>query len=58
MTMFDNYPMKAGETVTMITQGGGGYGDPKERDPELVKKDVINEVISKDAAAREYGVSL
>lgn len=58
MTMFDNYPMKAGETVTMITQGGGGYGDPKERDPELVKKDVKNEVISKDAAAREYGVSL
>ena len=42
----------------MITQGGGGYGDPKERDPELVKKDVKNEVISKDAAAREYGVSL
>ena len=38
MTMFDNYPMKAGDTVTMITQGGGGYGDPKERDPELVKK--------------------
>lgn len=58
MTMFDNYPMKAGETVTMITQGGGGYGEPSERDPELVKKDVENEVISKRAAKEVYGVSL
>lgn len=58
MTMFDNYPMKAGETVTMITQGGGGYGDPSERDPALVKKDVENEVISKRAAQEIYGISI
>lgn len=58
MTMFDNYPMKAGETVTMITQGGGGYGNPQERDPALVKKDVENEVISKHAAQAIYGVSI
>lgn len=58
MTMFDNYPMKAGDTVTMITQGGGGYGDPKERDPELVKKDVRNGLVSKEAAEKEYGVKL
>ena len=58
MTMFDNYPMKAGDTVTMITQGGGGYGDPKERDPELVKKDVRNGLVSKEAALEEYGVKL
>ena len=58
MTMFDNYPMKAGDTVTMITQGGGGYGDPKERDSELVKKDVRNGLVSKEAALEEYGVKL
>ncbi len=58
MTMFDNYPMKAGDTVTMITQGGGGYGDPKERDPELVKKDVRNGLVSKEAAEEEYGIEL
>lgn len=58
MTMFDNYPMKAGETVTMITQGGGGYGNPSERDPALVKKDVENEVISKRAAQAIYGISI
>lgn len=58
MTMFDNYPMKAGDTVTMITQGGGGYGDPKGRDPELVKKDVRNGLVSKEAALEEYGVKL
>ncbi len=56
MTMFDNYPMKAGETVTMITQGGGGYGNPAERDPALVKKDVANEVVSKRTAKKVYGV--
>lgn len=33
-----------------------GYGDPLERDPELVKKDVLNNEISYPAAARAYGV--
>lgn len=55
MTMFDNYPMKAGDTVTMITQGGGGYGDPKERDIEMIKKDLENEVISEAAVKYDYG---
>lgn len=55
MTMFDNYPMKAGDTVTMITQGGGGYGEPKERDIEMIKKDLENEVISEAAVKDDYG---
>lgn len=58
MTMFDNYPMKAGDTVTMITQGGGGYGDPRERDIELVKKDLLNEVVTEEAIKRDYGINL
>ena len=55
MTMFDNYPMKAGDTVTMITQGGGDYGEPKERDIEMIKKDLENEVISEAAVNDDYG---
>ena len=36
--------------------GGGGYGDPKARDPERVLDDVKNGYISAEAAARDYGV--
>ena len=33
-------PLKAGDRVRVDTPGGGGYGDPRERDPELVRRDV------------------
>jgi N-methylhydantoinase B len=36
--------------------GGGGFGDPLERDPELVAKDVKNELVSLACAANIYGV--
>ena len=36
--------------------GAGGWGDPLERDPERVVKDVRNEFVSLEAAAAEYGV--
>jgi N-methylhydantoinase B len=35
---------------------GGGYGDPLERDPERVLKDVEDGIISRDDARRIYGV--
>ncbi len=39
-------------------QGGGGYGDPLERDPELVRQDLANELVTEAAARRIYGVAL
>ena len=36
--------------------GGGGWGDPLDRDPTLVLKDVLDELVSIDAARRKYGV--
>lgn len=36
--------------------GGGGFGDPLERDIEAVMRDVCDELVSPDAAASEYGV--
>jgi N-methylhydantoinase B len=36
--------------------GGGGWGDPLERDPAMVLRDVRNEYITADRAARDYGV--
>jgi N-methylhydantoinase B len=42
----------------MCSPGGGGYGDPLERDPERVLADVLDEVVSPAAAKEAYGVVL
>jgi hypothetical protein len=36
--------------------GGGGYGNPYERDIRLVEEDILDEYISPEAARRDYGV--
>ena len=41
-----------------VTTGGGGWGDPLEREPELVQRDVIEGKVSLAAAREEYGVVL
>ena len=51
-------PVPAGERLVMEMPGGGGYGHPFERDPERVRDDVRNELVSPEAAARDYGVVL
>ncbi|KYH36524.1 MAG: 5-oxoprolinase [Candidatus Hecatellales archaeon B24] len=38
------------------SSGGGGFGDPRERDPELVLKDVMDGWISLECARNVYGV--
>ena len=38
--------------------GGGGFGDPLERDPDSVLSDVIQEKVTPEHAEREYGVVL
>jgi len=45
-----------GDVYTGIGMGGGGYGDPVLRDPELVRKDVANNLVSRRCAAEIYGV--
>jgi N-methylhydantoinase B len=42
--------------VYLNLPGGGGYGDPFERDPEQVLADVVNGYVSIEAAERDYGV--
>jgi len=41
-----------------ISGGGGGWGDPFERSPEKVLRDVRNGVVSSEAARRDYGVAI
>ena len=44
------------EVVSVQTPGGGGYGDPLERDPQAVLADVRDGKVSAAKAAEEYGV--
>lgn len=48
--------LKPNDRVTIQTPGGGGYGDPKTRDPQLVLADVQNDKITPSRAAQFYGV--
>ncbi|MBZ0218111.1 MAG: hydantoinase B/oxoprolinase family protein, partial [Fimbriimonadaceae bacterium] len=47
--------LKRGESVRLETPGGGGYGHPHERDPQLVGEDVRLGYVSSDAARSQYG---
>jgi N-methylhydantoinase B len=38
--------------------GSGGYGPPTERDPEIVRWDVLNGKVSPESARKDYGVVL
>jgi N-methylhydantoinase B len=48
--------LAAGETLDNSTGGGGGWGDPFERDARAVAKDVRNGFVTVTAAAADYGV--
>lgn len=50
--------LKPGDVVTMDAAGGGGYGEPLERDMEEVEKDVVNGYVSLEGAREHYGVVL
>jgi N-methylhydantoinase B len=44
------------ERLRLELPGGGGFGDPRQRDPEKVRADVRNGLVSADAARQVYGV--
>ncbi len=48
--------MEKGDSLIVHTPGGGGFGDLKKRDPEKVKRDVANGLVSVEAALRIYGI--
>jgi N-methylhydantoinase B len=47
-----------GDTITVMTAGGGGFGDPFARDPARVLADVRAGFVSAAAARRDYGVAI
>jgi N-methylhydantoinase B len=46
----------AGTAAVIATAGGGGWGDPLHRDPQLVRQDVVDGYVTIESAARDYGV--
>jgi N-methylhydantoinase B len=52
----DVLELKPGDVLRIGTQGGGGFGDPLERDPDRVREDLFNGYISAETARQSYGV--
>ena len=46
---------RSDQTLTIELAGGGGYGNPKSRNPESIQADLKNGYISSETASREYG---
>ena len=55
-TRYADYPLRQGDVFRLDTPGGGGFGNPFERDAERVLADVREGYITQAAAEREYGV--
>jgi len=54
----DTLHLSAGDVVRIVTSGGAGWGDPFERAPEPVLADVLNGLVSRESAERDYGVGI
>jgi N-methylhydantoinase B len=54
--MVDNVPVATNDQVLLWTSGGGGWGDPLDREADLVCYDVLCGLVSVDAARTDYGV--
>jgi N-methylhydantoinase B/oxoprolinase/acetone carboxylase alpha subunit len=50
--------LKPGDAILAFASGGGGFGDPLERDPELVARDIVHGLCSVHVARDVYGVLL
>ena len=50
--------LQPGDGLTVTTPGGGGYGDPRQRERSLVTRDLQEERISRRAAVDHYGLAL
>jgi len=50
--------LNPGDVVVMDAAGGGGYGDPEDRDLEEVKRDVAEGYVSENSAKENYGVDI
>lgn len=57
-SVFSNVSIKTGDVFSRPTAGGGGFGDPLDRDPKMVREDVVDGYVSIERASKDYGVIL
>ena len=50
--------LKKGDKIYYSSSGGGGFGNPLERDPQLVLEDVMDEWLTPESAKKYYGVAI
>ena len=58
MERFPPVDLLPGDEMVIRVPGGGGFGDPKQREPELVRRDVAVGLVSRQAAKAVYGVEV
>jgi len=56
--MISNLSLSTGDTLRTVSPCGGGYGDPLKREPAAVLNDVLDGVVSRETAARDYKVAI
>ena len=52
------YVLQPGDVIATTGPGGGGFGDPRERDAERVLEDVRAGLVTVEGAPRDYGVAV
>jgi N-methylhydantoinase B len=55
-SMSDGNVLRRGDVLRLDTSGGGGWGNPLDRAPERVRRDVLGGFVSLEAARADYGV--
>ncbi|MBT3793555.1 MAG: hydantoinase B/oxoprolinase family protein [Rhodospirillales bacterium] len=55
---YSDYPLMAGNIFRLESPGGGGFGDPRKRDPQSVCHDVNEGYVSAKSAKQDYRVAL
>jgi N-methylhydantoinase B len=53
---FSGVTLREGDQVKILMPGGGGYGDPRRRDRDAVRRDVAEGLVSAEAARDAYGL--
>ncbi|WP_256301883.1 hydantoinase B/oxoprolinase family protein [Haloarchaeobius salinus] len=53
-----NHQLADGDVARLVTSSGGGWGDPRERDPERVREDFRDDYITRETAREVYAVVL
>ena len=56
MMKADRMLLQAGEIIVIEAPSGGGYGNPLERECDLVQQDVMDRIVTSQSARRDYGV--